>query len=265
MGSRTRSCFGLGLYFVTTGEARGIRVEGRATVVADQRTSDDLVVDRASCHRRTSGSTTGCEEIQDVARIERGGVGRDPGAGVWRPTIFTPFLSTTTGPAPSARRCRPAPWRDRRSPSSVSWRRPFHRGPMSTGAGRPGIRAVETMMSTALQRFGDELSLAAPSIPAHRPRVAAHALSADRSFSSSSGGRNVDPLRAERFDLLFHGRPHVGRLDHRAKALGGRDGLQARDADAQDQHPRRLDGSRRRHQHRHEARTQTLAASTTAL
>ena len=84
----------------------------------------------------------------------------------------------------------------------------------------------------------------------HRPRVAADAFG---DFLLLGGlVRHVDPLGAERFDLVLDRGPHVGRLDHRAQPLGGRDRLQARDADAHDQHPRRLHRARRGHQHRHE-------------
>ena len=51
-------------------------------------------------------------------------------------------------------------------------------------------------------------------------------------------------------------RAHVGRLDHRAQALGGGDGLQAGHAHAQDHHARGLHRARGRHQHGEEALVQ---------
>ena len=54
-------------------------------------------------------------------------------------------------------------------------------------------------------------------------------------------------------DLLLDARAHVARLDHRAEALGGRDRLQAGDADTEDHDARGLHRAGGRHQHREEA------------
>ena len=68
------------------------------------------------------------------------------------------------------------------------------------------------------------------------------------------GHRHFDKLGAERFDLFLGGRAHVEGFDHGTKALGGRDGLQAGDADAENQHPSRFYGTGGGHHHRHHAR-----------
>ena len=59
-----------------------------------------------------------------------------------------------------------------------------------------------------------------------------------------------DEFRPERLDLLLGRRAHVGRGDDRAQAPAGGDRLQARDADAHDEEPRRGDRAGGRHHHR---------------
>ena len=62
-----------------------------------------------------------------------------------------------------------------------------------------------------------------------------------------------DELGAEAFDLLLGGGAHVGRGHDRAEPARGRDRLQAGDARAHDEHPRRRHGAGRGHHHRQRA------------
>jgi hypothetical protein len=95
---------------------------------------------------------------------------------------------------------------------------------ISTGALRPGIRAVVMMMSACLARSCTSSAWrfiqSAASGGHSRPRPGRFP------FLVGQEG-HVDELGAQRFDLLLHRRTHVGRLDHRAQALGRGDGLQA--------------------------------------
>ena len=84
----------------------------------------------------------------------------------------------------------------------------------------------------------------------HRSRVAADAFGSLLLFGGLVG--HVDELRAQRFDLLLHTRPHVARFDDRAEPLRGRDRLQAGNADAEDHDARGFHGAGRGHQHRQE-------------
>ncbi|MNF96609.1 hypothetical protein D3C84_794040 [compost metagenome] len=86
----------------------------------------------------------------------------------------------------------------------------------------------------------------------HRASVTANA---DRALTLFVGFvRDVDELRTQGFNLFLHRRTYVGRFNHGTQALGGGDGLQARDTGAQNQHARGFHGARCGHQHRHEAR-----------
>ncbi|MNJ27025.1 hypothetical protein D3C77_215210 [compost metagenome] len=64
---------------------------------------------------------------------------------------------------------------------------------------------------------------------------------------------HVDELGAQRLDLLFYRRTHVGGFDHRTQALGRGNGLQPRNARTQNQYASGFDGTSGSHQHRHEA------------
>jgi hypothetical protein len=66
------------------------------------------------------------------------------------------------------------------------------------------------------------------------------------------GDASLDELRAERLHLLARRTPDVVGLDHGAEPLRGRDGLQAGDARADDEHRRRADRAGRGRQHREE-------------
>ncbi|SAK64881.1 hypothetical protein AWB78_02268 [Caballeronia calidae] len=85
----------------------------------------------------------------------------------------------------------------------------------------------------------------------HRARIAADAFGRLAFFIGLE--RHVDELPAERFDLLLHGRTHIGRFDDRAETLGRRDRLQTGHARAEHEHARRFHGARGGHQHGHEA------------
>ncbi|VVO41605.1 hypothetical protein PS704_05918 [Pseudomonas fluorescens] len=85
----------------------------------------------------------------------------------------------------------------------------------------------------------------------HRPCVTADTDGAFTLFISLV--RHVDELGAEGFDLLFNCRAHVGRFNHRAQTFRRSDCLQTGNTRAENQHARRFHGTRRRHQHRHEA------------
>ena len=91
------------------------------------------------------------------------------------------------------------------------------------------MAAVVIATSVCGQHALQELALPAIELLVHRLGVAARAL---RPLQ-----RNLDELRAEAFDLLLDGGPHVVRLHHRAEPPGGRDRLQSGDARAEHQHP----------------------------
>ena len=107
----------------------------------------------------------------------------------------------------------------------------------SFGAGRPGHERGRDDHVEALDRVGQRLLLGGALLLGQLARVAALAAGLEA---------EVEPLRAERFDLLGDLGPHVVAGRARAQPLGGRERLQARDADAQHQHLGGRDRARRR-------------------
>ena len=99
---------------------------------------------------------------------------------------------------------------------------------ISSGAGRPGIAAVVTMMSCLAAFSVEGVAHLRVLLVGQRPGVAALALGV---------GDEVEFQRpaAERGDLLPGGAADVEAGDDRAEALGGGDRLQAGDAGAEDE------------------------------
>ena len=81
----------------------------------------------------------------------------------------------------------------------------------------------------------------------HGLGIAAHPYSGLFFFCGFVG--YVDELAAQRLHLLLDAGAHIGRLNHRAQALGGGNGLQSGHAHTQNHHTGRLDGARRSHEH----------------
>src|SRR5207249_12039920 len=94
-------------------------------------------------------------------------------------------------------------------------------------------------------RLGEQLDLFAMSLLGQLLRVPAGAL-------AGLAEVDLEELRTERLHLLFHDRPRVECLDHRAKATRRGDGLETGYARADDEGLRRRDRARRRREHREE-------------
>ena len=117
---------------------------------------------------------------------------------------------------------------------------------MIRGDGFPGIAAVVMQTSLAGDGAGHQLALLLIKLLAQLLGVAAGGFGAGR-FQ-----RHFDELRAEAFDLLLHGGPHVVRLHDRAEPPRRGDRLQPGDAGADHEHlGRRERAGRRHHQRKH--------------
>ncbi len=108
------------------------------------------------------------------------------------------------------------------------------------GAGRPGTKRGGDDHVEALDRVGQRLLLLGALVVGQLTRVAALAGGLDA---------EVQPLGAQRLDLLGRLGPHVVAGGLRAEPARGGQRLQPGDADAQDEHLGRRDRARRRHQH----------------
>jgi hypothetical protein len=191
------------------------------------------------------------QEVEQVARVERRGVGRHGGGQIGladdRHAVHLDGLVGDRERAVAPHATGAASGGDvddhRARLHALDHRLADQRGGRATGNQRRADHHVGRRH--ALGHLG---GLALQPARRHGFGVAAHALRGLALFVGLVG--HLDELGAQGFDLLLHRRPHIAGLDDRAEPLGRGDGLQARHAHAQDDDARRLDGAGRRHQHR---------------
>ena len=145
----------------------------------------------------------------------------------WRTTVCPGSVSSQLPPASPARSTITEPGFIPSTASAVT----------SRGAGRPGHERGRDDDVEALDRVGQRLLLAGALLLGQLARVAALAARLEA---------EVEPLRAERLDLLGDLGAHVVAGRARAQPLGGRERLQARHADAEHEHLGRAGSCRRR-------------------
>ena len=201
-------------------------------VLGHQRALHDLVVG-VDLQRLGLLVDHGREEVQQVAREQRGGIVGELGRQVGRADDLDAVLLDDLAELGRAGSCRPARPPCRRSPSPASWSCTMS-SLTSTGALRPGISAVVTTMSCVLMCSATSAACLALVVRAHLLGVAARGLGRLELLVLDG-----DELGAERLHLLLGRRPHVGRRDDRAEPARRGDRLQARHADAHDEGARR--------------------------
>ena len=108
-------------------------------VLGHQRALHDLVVE-VDLQRLGLLVDHGRDEVQQVAREQRGGVGRELARQVGRTDDLHAVLLDRPGRIPTAGSCRPARPPCRRSPSRASWSSPCPRSPAPAPCGRGSAR-----------------------------------------------------------------------------------------------------------------------------
>ena len=118
---------------------------------------------------------------------------------------------------------------------------------ISSGAGRPGTAAVVMITSDSGRPLGQTFLLLAKNFVGRFLGVSTCA-------GQVGAGVDFDELAAETFDLLFHDRAGVVRLDHSAESARGADGHQPGHTGADHQHLGRRNIARGGGQQREELR-----------
>ena len=210
-------------------------------VAHDARAADDLIVEvqRAALPSSPTNSSSRACTLRANSCEECSGIpaGRFSGETIftsWRTTVSPGSVSSQLPPASPAMSTITEPAFIPSTASAVT----------SRGRGAPGDERGRDDHVEALDRLGQRLLLGGALLVGQLARVAALAAGLQA---------EVEPLRAQRLDLLCHLGAHVIAGRARAQALGGRERLQPGDADAQHEHLRRRDRAGGGHQHRVEA------------